>query len=231
MRKIIFFFLLVFLFSNRIIVAQTKLLGSYTGNSSTTFINGPTTFKNVEGSGLVVSFGILVDSAIGVTYGGQTTNEVTTYTSTYNGNLAGYSGFMDIEADDNSVVTINGTIVGKSTTWNVINKLQIPTGVFINGLNTISIAVTNITGGTGVSWQAELNNTTITKPVAQPISIDTHAGMAYILSTPNLVSLFSSSGGLISLGGVTFSCITPALYTDNSASLSCVVVQQISNSP
>lgn len=150
----------------------TLVFGSYIGNTPAPGLsNTPTIYNNTSGSGTVglaydsvdlnAYTGQPVPSIQGSTYitymqGAGAPAGITTYTTTYTGNLSGYTGVLSLIADDVATVTLNGVQIGATlpTQYNTVMTYNIPANVYVNGLNTLVVTVNNLGGYTGVDFQA-----------------------------------------------------------------------------
>jgi hypothetical protein len=156
--------------------AQTITIGSYVGTTAPAgLVNTALKWTSSAGTGAVVANTSAVSAssiaaAAPVTWSqGNVASTVTTYTTTYTGQLAGAAGALKLICDDLCAVSVNGTIVVPITTQAEANTLQsftIPATAWVNGLNTVSIAVTNTGGPTGVNFALAVTQTSNPTPTS-----------------------------------------------------------------
>jgi hypothetical protein len=134
--------------------------------------------------------GVLPAPAQYVTYmQGAAPNVTTTYTTTFT-SVAGSTGSISVMCDDLCTVTLNGVKVGATTAaqYNKVIAMAIPPTALVTGLNTLTIAVTNTGGNTGVGF--------------------------YSVITPPSTNLFQSNcTGTLSADGRTITTIPPCTWT------------------
>ena len=148
------------------------VFGSYLGNTAPAGLsNTPIIWNNTSGSGVVnltydstdlnYYTGQPVPSIQGSTFvtyyqGSGAPVGITTYTTTYTGNLSGYTGQLSLSVDDLATVTLNGVQIAATaaTQYSTLLTYTIPAGTYINGTNTFVITVNNTAGYTGVDFQA-----------------------------------------------------------------------------
>jgi hypothetical protein len=91
---------------------------------------------------------------------------LTTYTTTFPA-AVGATGSLSAMCDDSCTVSVNGTVLGTIATFNTIKSFALP-ALLAN--NTLSVAVTNLVGNTGVAFSGTITAPTQVKPPVSTVT-------------------------------------------------------------
>lgn len=151
------------------------LIGTYAGPQPSTFCNTPFTYAGVDGSGTASTINPEADPIAGSAYISYTADNAsagdTVYTTACNAQLAGSTATILLMGDDSVTLTINGQVIASASPYDTILSFNVPAGVFVNGVNTITATVTNGYGLTGVDFLI-----TVTPPATSPSDNITFTG-------------------------------------------------------
>jgi len=201
--------------------AQSALtFASYAGATAPAGIaNGPLTWTNDAGTGAVTLDydGGGAAPLTGMEYvtwaqGSGAALGVTTYTTTSTGNLAGYTGTVMVEADDYATVTLNGVVLGVTEPgqYNSVQSFDVPPIAYVNGVNTLTIAVTNTLGYTGVGFLATAVPPVCAVGVTTRCTLPTNA--VHVGDEGSVVTILSVTAPVVVVYCAGMSCNPPATF-------------------
>lgn len=184
--------LLIFLLSLVPFSLSAQTIASYVGTAPTGVVNTPLTCNGVVVTKLY-NGGATFPGAAYVTYQqGNAPIATTTCTTTFT-SVAGATGSIQVMCDDSCTVSLNGTQIGVTTPgqYNSVQTFPITAAA---GTNTLSIAVKNTAGFTGLGFLATL---TAPAPLVAPVTSTT-----YSITGPATLVLRSDGSFTLSGSGI-----------------------------
>lgn len=141
----------------------------------------PPSYSGIEGAGaaaaLIYPAAPPIPGTDYVTYNaGNALPGVTTYTQVVTANLQACTATAVLQGDDQASLTINGILIGGTQQYNTPITFKIPVGVFVDGANTVTTAVNNISGQTGIDYLITPSCPAPVTPVSQGTAITLAVG-------------------------------------------------------